>query len=131
MSKFTHFNEQGRARMVDVSGKNETVRTAVAKSSITVNREIYEKITRQEIEKRRCSCRCPSGGNHGLQKDTGYHPHVPSDSAYGCGHFFRMERQRRRTKIYSLHHRFRQNKRDYRRGNGSIDSRFRNSIDGL
>ncbi len=51
MSKFTHFNEQGRARMVDVSGKNETVRTAVAKSSITVNREIYEKITRQEIEK--------------------------------------------------------------------------------
>lgn len=51
MSKFTHFNEQGRARMVDVSGKNETVRTAVAKSSITVNREIYEKITNQEIEK--------------------------------------------------------------------------------
>lgn len=51
MSKFTHFNEQGRARMVDVSDKNETVRTAVAKSSITVNREIYEKITRQEIEK--------------------------------------------------------------------------------
>ncbi len=51
MSELTHFNEQGRARMVDVSDKKETVRTAVAKSSITVNRDIYEQITNNQIKK--------------------------------------------------------------------------------
>lgn len=51
MSDFTHFNEQGRARMVDISQKGETTRTAVAHSSITVNKEIYDKITNNEIAK--------------------------------------------------------------------------------
>ncbi|WP_438314607.1 cyclic pyranopterin monophosphate synthase MoaC [Sporosarcina sp. FA9] len=45
MSKLTHFNEQGRAKMVDVSEKSETVRTAIAKSSIIVNETIHEQIT--------------------------------------------------------------------------------------
>ncbi|MCA1012054.1 cyclic pyranopterin monophosphate synthase MoaC [Halobacillus halophilus] len=51
MSEFTHFNEQGRARMVDISSKGETVRTAVAYSSVQANEEIYHKITNQEIAK--------------------------------------------------------------------------------
>ena len=32
--EFTHFNEQGRARMVDVSGKQPTVRTATAAGTV-------------------------------------------------------------------------------------------------
>ncbi len=32
----THFNEQGRARMVDVSGKEATYRTAVAVTTVTM-----------------------------------------------------------------------------------------------
>ena len=44
MTKLTHFNEQGRAKMVDVSDKETTVRTAVAASSITVNKDIYRQI---------------------------------------------------------------------------------------
>ncbi|MFC7687192.1 cyclic pyranopterin monophosphate synthase MoaC [Ureibacillus sp. GCM10028918] len=44
MSKLTHFNEQGRAKMVDISEKNETVRTAIAFSSIKINKEIYGEI---------------------------------------------------------------------------------------
>ncbi|MNN24222.1 Cyclic pyranopterin monophosphate synthase accessory protein [compost metagenome] len=32
----THFNEQGRARMVDISGKESTVRVAVASTTITM-----------------------------------------------------------------------------------------------
>jgi cyclic pyranopterin monophosphate synthase len=51
MSEFTHFNEQGRAKMVDVSNKNETVRTAIAHSSIIVNKEIYERITNNQMKK--------------------------------------------------------------------------------
>ncbi|UTR13439.1 cyclic pyranopterin monophosphate synthase MoaC [Salipaludibacillus sp. LMS25] len=44
MGGFTHFNEQGRARMVDISDKHETARIAVAETSIFVNKEIYENI---------------------------------------------------------------------------------------
>jgi cyclic pyranopterin phosphate synthase len=51
MADLTHFNEEGRAKMVDVSEKPETARTALAHSSITVNKEIYEKITNREIKK--------------------------------------------------------------------------------
>ncbi|TGB01497.1 cyclic pyranopterin monophosphate synthase MoaC [Halobacillus salinus] len=51
MSDLTHINEQGRARMVDISGKNETVRTAIAKTSVEVNEEIYHKVTNQEMAK--------------------------------------------------------------------------------
>jgi len=44
MDELTHFNEQGRAKMVDISDKADTVRTAIAKSSITINQVIYEQI---------------------------------------------------------------------------------------
>ena len=45
LSELTHFNEQGRAKMVDVSDKVETTRTAIAKSSIIVNETIHSQIT--------------------------------------------------------------------------------------
>ncbi|RTR27560.1 cyclic pyranopterin monophosphate synthase MoaC [Robertmurraya yapensis] len=51
MAEFTHFNEEGRAKMVDVSDKQETVRTAVANSSITVNKAIYDQITNNHNKK--------------------------------------------------------------------------------
>ena len=51
MAEFTHFNEEGSAKMVDISGKPESVRTAHAHSSINVNPEIYEKITNNEMKK--------------------------------------------------------------------------------
>ncbi len=44
MSNLTHFNNQGRAKMVDISEKNETIRTAVAKTSILVSENIYLEI---------------------------------------------------------------------------------------
>ncbi|MBW0766516.1 cyclic pyranopterin monophosphate synthase MoaC [Mammaliicoccus lentus] len=44
MSDFTHFNEQGRAKIVDVSNKETSTRIAVAHSSIQVNEKIYNQI---------------------------------------------------------------------------------------
>lgn len=51
MDDLTHFNEQGRAKMVDITDKEVTARIAVAKSSIQVNDIIYEKITHHQIKK--------------------------------------------------------------------------------
>ncbi|HSJ37436.1 MAG TPA: cyclic pyranopterin monophosphate synthase MoaC [Planococcus sp. (in: firmicutes)] len=44
MNELTHFNSQGRAKMVDVSGKAETIRIARAKTSVIVNKNIYSQI---------------------------------------------------------------------------------------
>lgn len=41
---FTHFNEEGRAKMVDVGEKPETVRTAVAAGRVLVSKETFELI---------------------------------------------------------------------------------------
>ena len=40
--ELTHFNEDGRARMVDVSAKDDTLRTAVAAGRVRMNRETVE-----------------------------------------------------------------------------------------
>lgn len=44
MADFTHFNAQGRARMVDVSGKDVTLRTATAAGRVTMRPETAEAI---------------------------------------------------------------------------------------
>lgn len=44
MADFTHFNEDGRARMVDVGHKDETLRTAAAAGRVLVNSETFHKI---------------------------------------------------------------------------------------
>ena len=41
---FTHFNEQGRAKMVNVGEKPVTVRTATAAARVLVNRQTFELI---------------------------------------------------------------------------------------
>lgn len=51
MADFTHFNDQGHAKMVDITSKSETVRIAVARSSIEVSDEIYQKIIHSKIAK--------------------------------------------------------------------------------
>jgi len=49
--ELTHINEQGRARMVDVSEKEDTVRIAVACGSIYMKAETLERIRDGQIKK--------------------------------------------------------------------------------
>jgi len=51
MAKLTHFDKQGRARMVDVSKKKETFREAVVRGSIFMKPQTFEKIISGKIEK--------------------------------------------------------------------------------
>ena len=51
MEDFTHFNEHGRARMVDVSEKAETTRTAVARGQVLVNRDTFDLIRSGGLKK--------------------------------------------------------------------------------
>ena len=49
--EFTHFDENGHAAMVDVTGKDVTERMAVAEGTITVSEECFRKISEGTIEK--------------------------------------------------------------------------------
>ena len=44
MADFTHFNDQGRAKMVDVGEKPVAIRTAAAKASVLVNAQTFSLI---------------------------------------------------------------------------------------
>ncbi|MEC0245066.1 cyclic pyranopterin monophosphate synthase MoaC [Paenibacillus chitinolyticus] len=49
--KLTHFNEQGRGKMVDISDKKETKRTAVARTSVTMLPETLLRIREGRLAK--------------------------------------------------------------------------------
>ena len=51
MKKLTHVNSEGKAEMVDVSSKDDSVRTATASGKVYISEEIYIKIKNNEIEK--------------------------------------------------------------------------------
>jgi cyclic pyranopterin phosphate synthase len=50
-SELTHFNDQGRARMVDVSDKVESKRSATARSSLLMKSETLELIKQGKLKK--------------------------------------------------------------------------------
>lgn len=49
--EYTHFDKHGNAVMVDVSEKAVTKRVAVAKGSIRMSRECFDKIKYQDMKK--------------------------------------------------------------------------------
>ncbi|MFC0470532.1 cyclic pyranopterin monophosphate synthase MoaC [Halalkalibacter kiskunsagensis] len=51
MSEFSHWNEKGRPKMVDISQKDSTKRTAIAQSSILLKQELYDAIQNAQIKK--------------------------------------------------------------------------------
>ncbi len=51
MTDFTHLDDQGRVRMVDVSDKPATLRTATARGKIFMSPETFEKIRTQTVKK--------------------------------------------------------------------------------
>ena len=48
---FTHFDEQGNARMVDVSGKEITVRSAAAEGILEVSSEVFAAVENKTVRK--------------------------------------------------------------------------------
>ena len=51
MSEFTHIDEKGRVRMVDVTAKEPTVRTALAGGMISMSPETFDAIQNQKVKK--------------------------------------------------------------------------------
>ena len=75
--EFTHVDQAGNARMVDVSGKAVTHRTAVAQGTITMSGECFALVKAGPHEERRRAGGGPGGGHHGRQAHQRPDPPVP------------------------------------------------------
>lgn len=51
MAEFTHLDEKGHVKMVDVSAKQSTDRTAVARGSVSMTAETFAKIRSHTVKK--------------------------------------------------------------------------------
>ncbi|MBW1893490.1 MAG: cyclic pyranopterin monophosphate synthase MoaC [Deltaproteobacteria bacterium] len=51
MPEFTHVDEKGNVRMVDVTEKESTLRIAVAGGTVAMNRDTFEKIVDNRVKK--------------------------------------------------------------------------------
>lgn len=51
MKNFSHTDKSGKAKMVDVSSKKQTLRTAEAYAEVLVSKDVFEKIKCNEIQK--------------------------------------------------------------------------------
>lgn len=59
----THFDAEGKARMVDVTEKKETVREATATGKIKVSRDVYDRLKPERSEKAMCFLWRPQPGS--------------------------------------------------------------------
>jgi len=81
MSKFTHIDDEGRVRMVDVTAKKPTVRTAVAGGTIHMNPETFDLIQNHKVKKGNVLETARIAGIMAAKKTSenlATHPHVPS-----------------------------------------------------
>ncbi|MFO8049293.1 MAG: cyclic pyranopterin monophosphate synthase MoaC [Desulfosudaceae bacterium] len=51
MSEFTHIDEKGQSRMVDVTDKEDTHRVAVATGAVSMSRELFETLENRNVKK--------------------------------------------------------------------------------
>lgn len=99
--EFTHFNEQGKAKMVDVSSKNETTRTACAKAIVQVNKDTFEKIKNGGIKKGDVLTVAQVAGIMGAKKTSELIPMCHPIMIEGCNLYFQMDENNHTIEIIS------------------------------
>ena len=71
MKELTHFDHDGAARMVDVSGKAETMREAVASGRVTMTPETLRLILDRKVSKGDVFGVARIAGHHGGKENFG------------------------------------------------------------
>ena len=83
MSSLTHIDEKGRVRMVDVTAKKPTERTAVAGGMISMNSETFDLIKNQKVKKGNVLETARIAGIMAAKKTAEYYPY-PGGLFAGC-----------------------------------------------
>ncbi|WP_246578249.1 cyclic pyranopterin monophosphate synthase MoaC [Clostridium frigoris] len=89
--ELTHINEEGRAKMVDVSEKYDTVREAIAVGSISMQRETLEKIKDGSISKGDVLAVAQVGGIMGAKSTSQIIPMCHAIMISGCDISFNID----------------------------------------
>ncbi|MGB4439895.1 MAG: cyclic pyranopterin monophosphate synthase MoaC, partial [Sedimentibacter sp.] len=97
--ELTHINEQGRAKMVDVSAKEETVRVAVAYGSIYMKKETLERIKEGSIVKGDVLSVAQVGGIMGAKKTSDIIPMCHPIIISGCDINFSLNFEENKVEI--------------------------------
>ena len=97
--ELTHINEEGRAKMVDVSEKNDTVREAVAIGYVSMKRETLERIKEGTISKGDVLAVAQVGGIMGAKSTPQIVPMCHPIMISGCNISFKMDFQNNRIEI--------------------------------
>lgn len=87
----THINEQGRAKMVDVSEKENTAREAVAVGSIHMKKETLERIKEGGIKKGDVLSVAQVGGIMGAKNTSNIIPMCHPINISGCNISFKLD----------------------------------------
>ncbi len=90
-NKLTHFNENGRSRMVDVSEKADTEREAVAKGSIIMKPETVKLIKEGKMKKGDVLAVAQVGGIMGAKKTSDIIPMCHNIFLTGCNIEFEIK----------------------------------------
>lgn len=89
--EFTHFNDEGRARMVEVTEKDESKRVAKAEGFIRLNKETLCKLTKGEIKKGDVLAVSQVAGIMGIKKTSDIIPMCHNIFLTGADISFRVE----------------------------------------
>jgi molybdenum cofactor biosynthesis protein MoaC len=97
--ELTHINEEGRAKMVDVSEKVDTVREAVAIGYVSMKRETLEKIKEGTISKGDVLAVAQVGGIMGAKNTPQIIPMCHPIMISGCDINFKIDSENNRVEI--------------------------------
>ncbi|MBZ9686479.1 cyclic pyranopterin monophosphate synthase MoaC [Clostridium estertheticum] len=89
--ELTHINDEGRAKMVDVSEKCDTVREAIAVGSISMKRETLERIRDGSISKGDVLAVAQVGGIMGAKSTSQIIPMCHAIMISGCDISFKID----------------------------------------
>ncbi len=98
--EFTHFDENGKARMVDVTEKENTKREATATGKITVNQETYQAIENGCVGKGDVLGVATAAGIMGAKRTWELIPMCHILPLTGCRVWFEMEPQQKKIRCF-------------------------------
>lgn len=97
--ELTHINEEGRAKIVDISEKKETVREAVAIGYVSMKRETLERVKEGSISKGDVLAVAQVGGIMGAKNTPQIIPMCHPIMISGCDINFKMDFENSRIEI--------------------------------
>ena len=97
--EFTHINEEGRAKMVDVSEKIDTAREAIAIGSVSMKRETLERIKEGTISKGDVLAVAQVGGIMGAKNTPQIIPMCHPIMISGCDISFKIDFENNKIEI--------------------------------